>query len=705
MGAIWYPSLGQEGQPADSIRTQNLDEVFIIAGRYERPLQDIARSVSVITAEQIQNTPYINVTDLLSRESGLFVVGQGQTPGTNQSIFMQGANANQVIILMDGVRLTDPSTPNGALDLSELSLLNIQRIEILKGGQGSMYGSSGIGGVINIVTKKPKDGFSGNVTSQFSTLGDAAIAKKGGGSLSYRHASGFYANLSTELQNVTGLDATIDTITSGRYKSNDRDQFTKIDYQTNLGYQKNAWDVSLNFKNVDQKAQVDAGAFRDDDNSTVDFSRQLLTYQASYQLPSGSLSFLGSYSQLKRIFENDSSVIDFDGQTDQSYSRSTSKGRNSINEIQYQGRFSIGEYVLGVGMSNESMDFESYFFSNAFGPFEFIQSYDTVDLQINNQYVFGQLNLKAKGNQFIEKLALTLGVRFNHNSTYGSQFSYDLSPSFTTDKLRLFGAISGGFQNPTLIQLFDPSGTFGSLITRGNSNLTPEQSLGFQLGWDQRLTKKLKFSTLLFATQVRDVIEYVYLWDRQTAISELSFLDYKGDTYLNLSQLNTRGFESSIAYSGSKISGKISYQFLAGDFSFDPADIDNALKGDYYIQSFNNGSFIESDQTTDGLVRRPSSQLQADLAFRPVDHWTVGFNYRRVDARNDVFYNAAEGPFGALNTLALNPYNVLNFNAGYSLTKFYAGVQVENITNENYQEIQGFRSRGRGIGLKLNYYF
>ena len=147
---ISSPLLAQE----DSSRIKQLNEVVVIATRTEKKVLDAPKSVTVITAKDFQQLPYQNVADLLGRYEGIFSTGNSQNPGSLQYLFLRGADARQTLIMVDGVKLSDAATPDNTIDLSELSLANIERIEIVRGSQGTLYGSSAIGGTINIITKK-----------------------------------------------------------------------------------------------------------------------------------------------------------------------------------------------------------------------------------------------------------------------------------------------------------------------------------------------------------------------------------------------------------------------------------------------------------------------------------------------------------------------------------------------------------------------
>ena len=130
-----------------------LDQVSISTNRMERKVQDAPRMVTVIQAKDLAASQCNSLGELLALQAGANVIGAAQMPGSNQSLFLRGTAAHQTTILIDGVRISDPSTPNGAVDLSEFSLADIERIEIVQGGHSTLYGNGALGGVVNIITR------------------------------------------------------------------------------------------------------------------------------------------------------------------------------------------------------------------------------------------------------------------------------------------------------------------------------------------------------------------------------------------------------------------------------------------------------------------------------------------------------------------------------------------------------------------------
>ncbi|HET9487417.1 MAG TPA: TonB-dependent receptor plug domain-containing protein, partial [Chryseosolibacter sp.] len=399
----------------DSIRVTTLREVVISASRSEQPVIEIPRSVTVIPASVIQTSLYQSLGDLLNAQSGLFVVGTNQTPGTNQNLFMRGTSSNQVAVLVDGVRITDPSTPNAAMDLSEISLANIERIEIIRGSHSTMLGGAAIGGVINLITKKSAEtGFHGDGSWQGGVFGRKARISSESMNLNYATSKGIYFNGSVFQQNVRGLNAAERRETSPSFTA-DRDDFRKTDASLKAGFKNDRWDAALAYKGSHQYTEIDNGAFSDDDNNYLVFDRRLLQYQAEYEIHRGiTFSVLGSFSDSERFYENDSSKVNATTY-DKTYSTGTYFGKLQTHEAQVNYSKLGLKGVMGAGLYRENMSFDNYFFYNdPLYPFESRTNYDTLDTQTTTAYVFAQLGYG------IGLFDITAGTRLSHHTTAGS---------------------------------------------------------------------------------------------------------------------------------------------------------------------------------------------------------------------------------------------------------------------------------------------
>ena len=129
-----------------------LQTVVITATRIPTPQLELASSVTVVTAEQIEARQERTFADVLKDIPGLNVVQTGG-PGGVTSVFMRGTNSNHTKVLIDGIDVGDPSNATGAYDFGQLLTQDIERVEVLRGPQSGLYGSDAIGGVINVITK------------------------------------------------------------------------------------------------------------------------------------------------------------------------------------------------------------------------------------------------------------------------------------------------------------------------------------------------------------------------------------------------------------------------------------------------------------------------------------------------------------------------------------------------------------------------
>ena len=136
-------------------KTTPLKEVVVTASRIETATDKVAHAITVVSQEEIQKNQYRNVIEALRSVPGVDVVQSGPLGG-NASAFLRGANSEHTLVLLDGIEMNNPATTNRAFNLANLTLDNVERIEVLRGPQSTLYGSDALGGVINIITKKSR---------------------------------------------------------------------------------------------------------------------------------------------------------------------------------------------------------------------------------------------------------------------------------------------------------------------------------------------------------------------------------------------------------------------------------------------------------------------------------------------------------------------------------------------------------------------
>src|SRR5213594_3492563 len=142
---------------------RDLDPVVITATKVETPAGQLGASVTVVPGDDVQKYHYETVEDILRTVPGVEIRRSGSI-GKVSNISIRGANANQVQVLVDGVRVESPTT--GQADLSDISPDLIERIEVIRGPQSTLYGADAIGGVVNIITRKGKGPFSATVEQE-----------------------------------------------------------------------------------------------------------------------------------------------------------------------------------------------------------------------------------------------------------------------------------------------------------------------------------------------------------------------------------------------------------------------------------------------------------------------------------------------------------------------------------------------------------
>jgi vitamin B12 transporter len=686
----------------DSLKTTNLQEIIISASRAEQSVIETPRSATVINRDVIERSLYNSVGELLTSTNSIYVVGANQTPGTNQSLFMRGMSSNQFVVMMDGVRITDPSSPNAAIDLSELSLTNVERIEIIRGSHSTIYGGAAIGGVVNIITKKKQaHGIHGSASLQAGTMGESSSVFTENASLQYTSGTGFYINGTLFQQNVNGLDATIDRENpTGTYSSSDEDDFTKTDGFFKVGLKNSSWDVFASYRRSNQQAAIDNGAYSDDDNNQLDFQRDLWEYHIRYNLNERwQAAAIGSWSNSLRTNENDSSRINLNGDYDKSFFKGVYHGRLQTHELQFNYHHENVRAVTGAGLYYEKMFFNTYFFYNdpSF-PFESKTNYDSINTALSTKYLFGQLEYGVKN--FI----ISLGTRFTHHELTGANWTAEFNPSYKLPGALIYFSLSSGFNSPSLYQLYDPTKGFGAITTRGNKELEPETSLSLEVGVKREFRNGSYFTIGAYQTQVKNSIEYIYLWEGSKPVSELGFSDNRGDTYVNIAKQNVQGLElDGHVIIIPQLFFNANLSWLSGKISASPEDMNNSQTGGNHVQLYNFGTFLTGNYDNKKLTRRPNVTTFMQLGYSPAAALTFTATHRYAGARYDVGYDFTLGPYGALKQLKVNSYSLIDVGANWQINKiFAAGIKLENIFDEEYYEIAGFQSRGRSGYLKLS---
>jgi len=222
-------------------------DTVLSPNRNPTPASQSGSSITVISQDQIRRGGQVNVAEVLRGQLGVDVVRQGG-PGGVTSVFLRGGNSAHTKVLLDGISLNDPSNASRAFDFSNLTVDNIERIEVLRGPQSMVYGSDAIGGVVNIVTKRGEGPLSIRASAMggsFNT-GQTSLNASGGNERAYYSVTGAF--LSTG-----GISAA-----SARNGNTEHDSYNNGTVSGRLGYNLgDTWNVDYVFRYIDAAAEID----------------------------------------------------------------------------------------------------------------------------------------------------------------------------------------------------------------------------------------------------------------------------------------------------------------------------------------------------------------------------------------------------------------------------------------------------------------
>lgn len=487
----------------DSLKTVGLREVVITATKFPKNQTETGKVLTVIDEEQITRSRGKDLSQLLNEQVGLVVNGATSNPAKDKSVFLRGASGNYTLVLLDGIPLTDPSGVGGAFDLRMISLDQVERIEILKGSQSTLYGTDAIAGVINILTRhkggKPLEGFGNLSYGSYNTIKTTVGATGSMEKVDY--------NFSISRIQIDGISEAKDKSGNGDF---DRDGFHQNTLQFNLGIkpsEKITIKPFIQYSDFDGK--YDAGAFTDDRDATFDSKVINTGLTSQLILEKGSLNVLYATTRTKRTFTE------------------------SFGTFPYDGRFHHGEVFMNYDLAAHFQFLGGVNYQH-FKMFDENASKKNPASDILSPYV--SFFLKDLNGFSVE-----LGGRFVTHSEYGSNFTYSINPSYRINHVKLFANYTTGFKTPTLSQLYGPFGA--------NNALGPEESKNLEGGVHLvSVSKKFDIRATAFSRKIDNAIAYT-------------------TAYVNLNTLDDWGLELEPSFRFEKITVSGYYAFVDGKFT------------------------------------------------------------------------------------------------------------------------------------------
>lgn len=464
-------SPSQQPQPTESGPSQ-LKPVVVTATRMETPLQETAASVTVVGAEEIQQQQAETVADVLRNVPGVDIVQNGSR-GTTSSVFIRGAESDQTLVLLDGVEVN--SVTLGSFDFSNLTTENLDRIEVLRGGGGTLYGSQAVGGVINVLTKKGE----GAPT--------ASISSEGGNGSTHRELLSFSG--SQGLFGFSGAVANIDTDGFRAFNDGHRNFVANARLDANLlpqgvlrgFFRYGDAKVGL-FNNKNYLSLPDANA-RQLENFVLAKGEWEQTIGTAFNY-----RIAGAYVKDNQRFFDEPDQFD-------PFGSGISRIPVEMKTGEVQGNYSWSDLSIttaGFEFKDRSADVQSNF-----GGFrsEFKKS--------RNNFAY---YLQERLRLLDERLFVTAGFRVDDNEDFGTHVTPAWSIAYLIPQTgtKFKGGFAEGFRAPNFNELFYPN--------FGNPNLGPEESSEWDVGIEQSLgDPRFSIEATYFNRRVKGLIEGVLI--------------------------------------------------------------------------------------------------------------------------------------------------------------------------------------------------
>ncbi|GAA3737344.1 vitamin B12 transporter [Sphingorhabdus rigui] len=587
--------------PASAMADEWDDVIVVTASGFEQPRSETGQAIDIVDRERLDQLQSATIGDALQSVPGVTVATRGGL-GSQASAFLRGGNSSQTLVLIDGVRINDLTSPNGAFDFGTLMTGNIGQVEVLRGPNSIIWGSQAIGGVVNIQSLAPADGFEGRFGAEYGAADtkrmNANIAGTSGlfeGSFggSYVDAQGISA-----LAGGTERDGFENVAGNGRLKVNISDAF------------------NLDFRGYYNDATVE--------------------YDSAFGIGANALPVTRNRQFVGYVGAN---VVAFDGRMQNriAYTRTdirrlgTDPVLFSFNNFIVRGSIDRAEYHTAFDVNNAltltaGLEYERSFASTSF---------EGAAADIARNHVasgFSQIIVRPFAG-----LTVTGGVRHDQYTDYGGQTTLGGNIAFTPNDGRtmLRATYGEGFRAPTLSEGQPPY---------GNPNLRPETARNFDLGFEQQI---LDGKARLFAT---------YFNRRSTDLIAFSFAAFQSE---NIDRVKSTGVEAGFNLNPTdRLDIRASYTLVDAVNRSAGANFGNRLA----LRPQHSGSLTVDWQTPIGLSVGSSVLLIGD-SFDDASNSVVLDGYALVGLRASLPINDRLELYGRVDNIFDMQYTVV---AGYN---------------------------------------
>lgn len=621
---------------AQTDTTKLLDEVVITANRFLQKQMQTGKVMTVIPRTALEKNTGRNLGEILGQYAGFTVAGANNNKGTNLDVYTRGAGLGNTLILLNGTPLYDAASISSSFDLNYITPEMIERIEILKGGQSTIYGSDAVAGVINIILRKTVSGkpvlnallAAGSFGSITAQAGISGTKKNSGYSVQY------------DLNRSKGISSAFDT--TGK-KNFDHDGFAQHQVTAILNTSlTNRLNVNITSLFSTYLTELDASGFKDDADNTVNNHQYLISSGISYDLSKTRITANYSFNTSRRDYLDDS--LSRGGFAHYSESEFLSLGHFAeiYGKTSVAKRFSL---IYG-GDARWQSTTQSYMSISSFGKYTTALSGDSARTSLYSVFASGVWNHENGWN-------MEGGVRLNNHSLYGHNSTYTVNPSYSKGNWKYFINISSAFKAPTLYQLYDGFSGF--------SGLKPERSQSVEAGTQVYLMKKsLLARAVFFQRNLKDGIDYSYV----------------NNKYFNNNKVVDKGVEVDILYKKSTWNMNVNYTYLNGRVETNWYEFD---LGTYTY-------FVKGDTSFNYQFRRPTHMINLNAGFQINSKWYFGIQGRYVGKRKEAQYMAAPVELPGYFLASGN----LDCRASSKTTIYLSG---NNIFNARFTDIWGFSTK------------
>lgn len=583
----------------------NLNEVVVTGtGTYHR-LKDTPVPVEVITAKEINNTGALNFEDALSALSTSI-----STKGS-YNIVMNGLRNKQILILVDGKRLA--GDVGGDNDLERIDMSNIKRIEVVKGGASSLYGSEAMGGVINIITNNPQNLVDIISATRISKYGQFNQNANVGLKLGKFTSQTTYQRRQTEGWQLSKYE--IKSLSKPT-----RDTLVETGKQAMAAYKSNTVSQKFVYNPTKKSSIYTKGVYYDrkTDRPYTDYAYDMFYKDYNFSLG-------GDYHFRKHI-----NYITFDSYFDnyeyyKDYLKKSGKfvagDRDQIKRQRFFNTTLKGVFSLGDNNKlNTGLDFMNEYMKS---PESLAESQSAYTIAF-----YAQDEIKI-----IDRLSVIAGFRLLHHETFKNKFTPKLSAMYALDHFNFRASYAAGFRTPNLQELYYDK-ISGSMVSQGNIDLKPERSNYFSLNTEY-ISDHFTLSITGYINNIKDII------DRQS--QPLTPEDEAGGIktryiYDNISKARTRGIDVSMnAFLGGGFSVGLNYSYLDARNKVN----NKPLFGSSRHTGIVNGNWVKEWKNY-RLNVSLNSRLQSKVFYnemdaRPFQLWNLATSHSFTGAKNLTF--------------------------------------------------------------------